>query len=216
MYAFPQYQLAVLTKSPELGKAKTRMQPVLSKSFSLRLHSQLIDYVLQVWGHAEVCSLQLYLAGEESHFFKVFPQWRNLILHQQASGDLGKRLYGISNLVLKKYQGVILVGTDCPFIDAVYLSKACYALDQYDVVIGPATDGGYVLLGLKNNAKKIFSGIAWGSNSVFVETIKRIKELNFSYFILPELDDIDHPEDLAKLNAIPAFKDLLISINSDV
>lgn len=209
MYAFPQYQLAVLTKAPELGKAKTRMQPTLSKEFSLRLHTQLVDYVLQMWSDTEICSLQLFLAGEEACFFDTFPQWSNLSLLSQASGDLGARLCSIVDLTLKQYQGVILVGTDCPFIDTVYLSNACRALDQYDAVVGPAADGGYVLLGLKKNAEALFSDIDWGSDSVFVETIKRIKEQGFSYFILPELDDIDHPEDLIKLAPLPIFDDLL-------
>jgi len=190
MYAFPQYQLAVLTKTPELGKAKTRMQPALSMDFSLLLHTHLVDYVLQVWSKAKVCSLQLFLAGEDSYFFNAFPQWGGLALRSQASGDLGDRLCSIVGSTLKQYQAVILVGTDCPFIDA-------------------ATDGGYVLLGLKKNAEALFSDIEWGSDSVFVETVKRIKEQGFSYFVLPELDDIDYPEDLIKLASISDFGDLL-------
>lgn len=229
MYLFPHYQLAVFTKAPRLGKAKTRMQPHLSTAFSLTLHTRLVDYVLTAWSQDKVCPLQLYLAGELNDFSNVLPQWKDIPVREQEGLDLGERLFNAASDILhnkknilkensKKINsvkidtltaGVILVGTDCPFIDRPYLSQACEALSQYDIVIGPASDGGYVLIGFKVLYAEIFKNIHWGSESVLKETLERIKALDLSYFLLPELDDIDHPSDLTKLKSISQFTHLL-------
>jgi len=212
MYSFPQYQLSIFTKSPVLGKAKTRMQPQLSKEFSLELHTRLVDYVLLEWSRSKVCPLKINLAGDQNYFSSVLPQWQKLSLSFQEGEDLGERMYAAAITGLKEFKGVILVGTDCPFINTNYLMKACHALNAHDVVIGPAADGGYVLLGLKKCYKELFMGIQWGGNTVFSDTIDRINENNLRYIVLPELDDIDHPKDLPKLKHMSPFRNVLLSI----
>lgn len=209
MASFLDYQLLVFTKAPVLGQAKTRMQPQLPAEFSLALHTQLVNYVLSNWSQANICPLTLYLAGESSLFAEVFPQWQSLPLRLQQGRELGERMYLAAKEQLEKNQAVILVGTDCPFIDGAYLNKACKALAEHDVVIGPASDGGYVLLAFKSCYKELFEGIAWGSESVFAETCKKIENLNLDYTLLPELDDIDRPEDLPELKPLSDFRGLL-------
>ncbi|MFT6389885.1 MAG: rSAM/selenodomain-associated transferase 1 [Cellvibrionaceae bacterium] len=212
MFIFPHYQLVVFTKAPCLGKAKTRMQPQLSMEFSLTLHMQLVDYVLSAWNRAKVCPLQLFLAGELTDFSNALPQWQSLpVLFQQGFG-LGERMQNAASDILNEKEGLLIVGTDCPFIDKDYLSQACDKLSQYDIVIGPASDGGYVLIGFQILHKEVFESIQWGTESVLSETLQRINQLSLSYFLLPELDDIDHPADIKKLDTLPQFNNLLSSI----
>ena len=93
---------------------------------------------------------------------------------------------------------MIIIGTDCPEIDKVYLEQAFSALDNVDAVIGPAVDGGYVLLGLKRYSPELFTNFLWGSNSVFSQTCKVLNNLSWSYKELDIMHDIDRPEDLLR------------------
>lgn len=177
------------------------MQAKYSKEFSLSLHVQLMDFCLRAWSDAKVCPLNLCLAGERSYFNEALPQWQGLNSEAQQGDDLGERLfYGIqSGLAQAQLDGVILVGSDCPFIDENYLSQACAKLTQHELVIGPASDGGYVLLGLKGAWPELFQQVDWGQDCVFQQTLAHIKALGLSHFVLPVLDDIDRPDDIALL-----------------
>ena len=106
---------------------------------------------------------------------------------------------------LNNARAVILVGTDCPFIDKHYLLSACKALDNNDVVIGPAEDGGYVLLGMKMLYPSLFQNMEWGNDTVFETTVNVLQKNALLYKILPTLNDIDRPGDIRLLQSIPAF-----------
>lgn len=231
-YAYPQYRLLVFAKSPILGTAKTRLQPMLPKQFSLALHCQLLKTILKQWSDSAICPIDCWVAGDENIFKEkiINDELLNLQalpLYQQRGSDLGERLtYGIkasfadssshpkisSSIDEQMYErtlGVFVVGSDCPFLSAEYLQIACSRLAQYDVVIGPADDGGYVLLGLKEPNAELFKDIEWGGCSVFEATLSKVREFNLSYYVLPTLSDIDHPQDLVKLCEHEAFSDLL-------
>ncbi len=205
-FQFSDCTLVVFAKAPELGKVKTRLQPYLPAPFSLELHCELVDYVLSQWTASRLCSINLWLAGNQEKFLERLPQWRPLVCYKQQGADLGERMYYAVKQTLSKTESAILVGTDCPFIDEGYLLKACTALKKFDVVIGPATDGGYVLLGLKQAHTSLFENIQWGESSVFEETVNQIKRLGLNYSVLPELSDIDRPEDLQSLQQISNLK----------
>jgi rSAM/selenodomain-associated transferase 1 len=231
-YTYPQYRLLVFAKSPVLGAAKTRLQPLLPKEFSLALHCQLLKTVLKQWSESAICPIDCWIAGDEDTFVEKIINddalnLPTLPIYQQKGQDLGERLaHGIeatfsdvnhnkttSNIDKKKYEnvkGVFVVGTDCPSLDAQYLQTACLRLQQYDAVIGPADDGGYVLLGIKIPNAKLFKDIDWGGSSVFEQTLSRLREFNLSYFVLPPLPDIDHPQDLSTLRDHEAFSHLLV------
>jgi rSAM/selenodomain-associated transferase 1 len=230
-YAYPQYRLLVFAKSPILGAAKTRMQPLLPKEFSLALHCQLLKTVLTQWSEPAICPIDCWIAGDEATFIEKIikvdmPNLKTLPLFQQRGCDLGERLScaiattfadnSHSNTTANKavqahknIQGVFVVGTDCPSLSAEYLKIACSMLAHYDAVIGPAEDGGYVLLGLKAPNAELFKGIEWGGSSVLGQTLSKLRDFNLSYFELPALADIDHPEDLVMLQKHHAFNDLL-------
>lgn len=209
MYLYPDIHLLVFVKAPEKNKIKTRLQPVYSPDFSLAVHTALIDYSLNQWSDASICPINLWVGGDINMFKNQLPQWRNIPHYHQQGPGLGERMaYAAAQMLAESRGGVILVGGDCPSIDQTYLSSACEALKSYDVVIGPAKDGGYVLLGIKQMYSHLFEGIDWGTSSVYQQTLDAVKAHQLTYFSLPVLSDIDRPEDIERLYKIDYFKRL--------
>jgi rSAM/selenodomain-associated transferase 1 len=92
--------------------------------------------------------------------------------------------------------GVVIIGTDCPDLKAQLMVKAFYALEQNDLVLGPALDGGYYLIGLRRLIPELFTGISWSTAEVLEQTIRIAQRLDLAIAFLPLLNDIDRPEDL--------------------
>jgi glycosyltransferase A (GT-A) superfamily protein (DUF2064 family) len=109
------------------------------------------------------------------------------------------RMAAICQQCLAEADGVVLVGSDAPSIDAGYLQAASEALAEVDAVLGPALDGGYVLFGLRRFVPELFTGIEWGEDTVLEKTLDKLKALQWSYRLLETLPDIDRPEDLRHL-----------------
>jgi len=205
------YLLAVMSKSPELGRVKTRMQPYLSKAQSRCLHIHLTQYVLNQWLAIDGLTTEVWVGGDIANFTRTIVsslRKNNRVLakdeypsiHAQPSGDLGQRMaFAIKSSLLAGIEGVLVVGTDCPFIDKTYLQQAKDYLQDYDVVIGPARDGGYVLIGMKSLYSALFEGVQWGTSSVLETTFEIINRQQLSAICLPTLSDIDTPNDLSSL-----------------
>lgn len=195
-------KILLFAKAPEAGKVKTRLQPQLSPARAARLYQLLLDKVVANITTANM-PIALWRAGDLDH-----PCWGKyaknplVTLHEQNNSDLGQRMKCAAIEGLNDFDKVVLIGADCIDIDKQYLESAVYKLDSNDAAIGPATDGGYVLLALKSVDDEIFSDIAWGSDKVLSQTLEKMDGLNWSYELLPALNDIDRPEDLANLSAI--------------
>jgi uncharacterized protein len=115
----------------------------------------------------------------------------------QGKGDLGARMSGAFRDALSRGAGrVVLVGTDCPGLDSSVMRAAFAALRRKDLVLGPATDGGYWLIGLRRPAPALFADISWSTNSVLAQTRDRAQSLGLSVKTLDPLPDVDRPEDL--------------------
>jgi rSAM/selenodomain-associated transferase 1 len=125
----------------------------------------------------------------------------NVLLTDQGDGDLGVRMARAAHRVVGAGESVLLVGTDCPQMDAGQLQTAALALQGADATLIPALDGGYVLLGLNQYDASVFSGIAWSTSSVAVATQERIQALHWRVETLASLHDIDEPADLQYLPA---------------
>lgn len=197
--------IAQFVKSPEYDQVKTRLQPPLSGAQAKQLHVNLARYVArETW---QFCLANPALAAMEiwssagGAFAENLSQQFNLDHHRQKGANLGERLSTALDSALTRADAVVFIGSDCPFIDSDYLSVALRKLSQVDVVIGPACDGGYVLLGMKKPTPSVFEGIEWGSEKVFAQTVAKIEQLGLSFEILGELADIDRPEDLELLKA---------------
>jgi hypothetical protein len=118
----------------------------------------------------------------------------------QQGANLGERMAGaIATTLAGGVKKAIIIGSDCLEIGAEHIRLAYRKLDEVDVVIGPATDGGYYLLGMKMLHRDLFEDIAWSSDEVLKETLKKIFQLSLSYWQLEILSDIDDLEDYLKI-----------------
>lgn len=192
-------KLLIFTKSPNLGEVKTRLQPVYSQEQSLTVHKNLLENTLALTKKLDGVDVELCCSPDRTTAF--FLECENnfpVKLENQYGKDLGERMAFSFSVALQTSEKVIIIGTDCPEISEHYINEAFLALDDVDAVIGPAVDGGYVLLGLRKFAIEIFSGISWGSDTVFIQTENVFNELSWSYTELGIMHDVDRPEDLQR------------------
>jgi len=205
-YLYPDSALMVFAKTPKPGHVKTRMQPVLSEQQSAQLHQQMIEHVLEEVLQSTIAPVQLWV-GSEADYWDELRERFPVSLHIQQGDDLGQRLTSGFESTLGTFQRALVIGTDCPFINAAYLQQAFDVLHKNnDCVIGPAFDGGYVMIGLSRLPSEFFSGIEWGSGRVLEQTRQTIQRLQLTHSELSMLNDIDRPTDLKHLAVLPDFK----------
>jgi len=195
--------LQVFTKAPVPGQVKTRLQPTLSPQECAQLHKWLLLQTLQIASKSSQDNIQLWCyPTTQDDFFAEMQQQFQLELRTQHGRDLGERMLNALNLGISDNDAVILIGSDCPFFSANYINEALTLLESdLDMVIGPAKDGGFVLVATnKPLPQGLFEGIAWGERSVLKETLKRAKDNKIQYETLQPLQDIDRPEDLKCIN----------------
>ncbi len=184
-------------REPLPGKVKTRMQTLLSAEQACALHCDLLRWTCNTLCGAQLADVELWVSANKGH--PVFEHCSAQGVSQrrtQRGADLGKRMYHAIFDGLGRYRKVILVGSDCPDIDAEYLGAALQALDKKSLVLGPATDGGYVLIGATRIQAALFQGVCWGQDSVFAQTVERATALGEAWTQLKMLPDIDRPEDI--------------------
>lgn len=198
----------VFAKAPLPGQVKTRLIPMLGKAGAAILHKNLLWQSLATASSAGCGPVQLWCAPSAEHpFFKLCGRKFRLGLHDQCEGDLGARLSHAFEHALSGASSALVIGADSPSLRPDDLRRAADALQQgADAVIGPALDGGYVLLGLQRHTPELFRDIEWGSNGVLHQTRAKLLELGWSWDELPERWDVDRPEDVLRLEM--AFPDL--------
>jgi uncharacterized protein len=194
-------RLLVFTKAPTLGSVKTRLQPDLTQKQSLALHVKLVEHCLSTVTAASVAAVELWVSDDHAWWHELKTQYPISIFRQQGA-DLGERMLFAAMDALTRGDRVVIIGTDCPYIDADYLHSAFNCLYQgNDIVLGPALDGGYVLVGLNVVHSAIFERISWGSDQVLNQTREQLQALSMVWHELPTLRDIDRPEDVIDLES---------------
>jgi len=193
--------LHMLARAPVAGRVKTRLIPALGAQGACDLQQLLLERALQLPAHG-FSERFLWLDDLPDANLQAFAQRLGWTLVEQPAGDLGERMRRIATLGLAESDAVILMGNDCPALDGDYLRAACGALQEQPVVIGPAEDGGYVLLGLRRIDAALFSDMPWGTERVFDMTLQRLQQLDWRPALLPALWDVDRPEDLSRLAAL--------------
>lgn len=189
--------LIQFAKAPVPGQVKTRMIPHLSAEQASELHGELFNWTARVLCNDKLGAVELWLAGDAEQAFIAETNTLGFDCHRtQWGSDLGERMANAIADGLDRYTKVVVVGSDCPAIDRSYLREAIEALDGNDVVLGPAQDGGYVLIGARVVCREIFLGIDWGQSTVFNETVEILTKRKMSWQSLSVLPDIDRPEDL--------------------
>ncbi len=189
--------LQQFAKAPVPGQVKTRMLPRLSATQACALHTELVLWTCETLLDAALGSVELWVAGDPS--VAVFAECASrgpLALRRQVGTDLGSRMRHALNDGLGRADRVLLVGSDCPALTGSYLQEARMALETVDLVLGPALDGGYVLIGARRPVDAVFDGVRWGSASVLAETLARARAAGISVARLGPLQDVDRPEDL--------------------
>jgi len=192
-------KLLIFTKSPVLGEVKTRLQPEYTQEQSLELHKKLLLNTLALSEKLNALNIELCCTPNRNTLF--FLDCENnypVMLSNQEGADLGERMAYAFSVALQTHDKVIIIGTDCPAIDEDYIEQAVQALDEADAVIGPAADGGYVLLGLRKFSPELFTRISWGSENVLTETLNVLKSLEWSCKELGIMHDIDRASDLLR------------------
>lgn len=195
-------RIIIFAKAPQAGRAKTRLIPALGGEGAARLAQRMLQATLATAQAAALGPLQLCLSPPPGD-----PAWAEfdwpagVELRDQGEGDLGQRMARAVEEGVQLGLPVLLIGTDCPQLTSELLCQAAEALSRHDSVMFPASDGGYVLLGLRHSLPRVFAEIVWSSASVASSTRERLAELGLSLFEGPVLDDIDCPEDLSKVPA---------------
>jgi rSAM/selenodomain-associated transferase 1 len=195
----PHSRLIIFTRYPEPGKAKTRLIPALGPDGAADLHRQMTEKTV-LWARAladqSPITLEVRFEGGNG---RRFQRWLgdDLTFLPQRKGNLGERMARAFQEAFQEGAGfAVLIGTDCPGLSASLGSEAFAALQSHDVVLGPATDGGYYLIGLRKMASQLFAEIPWGTEKVFSRTLDIATELGLRVHRLAPLDDVDRPEDL--------------------
>lgn len=197
-YHFPDSCLVMFARAPVLGQVKTRLIPALGEQGALDMHLKLMNRQIEVLNQSKLCSRQLWVDQNIEHpAFKIFDGEVKL----QIEGNLGAKMCHAAQMVLQQFSKVVIIGSDCPGIDEDYLQQALQNLDENatDVVLGPALDGGYVLIAMKKNQPEVFKDINWGSELVLEQTVNQLNAGALEFSMLPPLMDIDTPEDLKSL-----------------
>lgn len=196
-------------KTPELGKVKTRLFPVLSPEQATVLHKNLLTHVADVAAQIEGVHHQLWSTAGGA-FLEGLAKRFSSEHYLQAGADLGERLaYGVEKNI-PNYDAVILIGSDCPYLDKEYYQNVLEQLfeQNIDVVIGPAFDGGYVLLAVKEYHPVLFQEISWGSDQVFEQTLDKAEQSGLTVKQHKVMGDIDRPDDLRDLRANVSYAHL--------
>ena len=189
----------VFAKYPAHHQAKTRLQPALGVAGAAQMAKRLllhsVDNALASNFDVELCVSP----ASTDPCWQALHLSKSLCWSTQVKGDLGSRLWAASQVALAHYRKVVLIGADCPSLTAERIKTAVQQLDQYDAVMIPATDGGYVLLGFKKAHQSLFLGVRWSTESVAADTEQRMAALGWTVSLLAPLHDIDEPEDLKHL-----------------
>lgn len=193
--------LLVFAKAPEPGTVKTRLIPLLGKETAAKLYSALLVNCIAMATQWQNQGIQLWCFPDGTHpWFTRLQKNFPLTLHTQVGNDLGQRMHYAFQQALKDFDAAVIIGSDCPTINAALLDQAFQALYAgKDAVIAPAEDGGYVLMGLKKPVWTLFSDIHWGTGQVFEQTQQRLQQLQLSWQALDVQWDVDRPVDLERL-----------------
>ncbi|MEX0859140.1 MAG: TIGR04282 family arsenosugar biosynthesis glycosyltransferase [Balneolaceae bacterium] len=191
----PKNKLIIFVKNEEIGKVKTRLAESIGDAQALKIYRQLLRHTHEQASRTNATKEVWY-----SNFITENDLWDsgNFTKKKQSGSDLGARMSGAfrESLQLKKAQNVVLIGSDCPGLTAEIINNAFRQLSGKNIVIGPALDGGYYLIGMSSYFPELFENMVWSTDSVLEDTVEIIRKTGASFALLEELNDVDTAEDL--------------------
>ena len=193
--------LIIFTRNPELGKVKTRLAKAIGEENALTIYKTLLDRTERTTRNLS-CDKAVYysvkIRGHDIWDASIYQK------HQQHGDDLGVRMHNaFFEAFNNNYDKVVIIGSDLYDLNPSHINEAFKALDENEIVIGPAHDGGYYLLAMKSLYSQVFKNKNWGTSAVFKDTIKDLK--NKPLHLLETLNDVDVYEDLKNIQAFKKY-----------
>ena len=196
-------QLTIFTRYPEPGLTKTRLISALGEEGAAKLQKELTEKTIQkIEQLVKSSTIEPVICFEGGDLVSM-QNWLgpDRLYQSQGQGNLGEKLKkAFDDAFAAGAQRVVTIGCDCPGLSKKIVGRAFDALYMKDLVLGPATDGGYYLIGIKYPVDALFEDIPWGTDKVFEKTVSLAQQLDLSIEILEELHDVDRPEDLTHIN----------------
>ena len=186
--------LIIFVKNPEKGKVKTRLAETIGDEKALAVYNELLQITKSVADPLSV-EKQIWYSRfvDEDDLWEQGPYEK----HSQKGESLGQRMQSAFQKAFSSgHQKVVIIGSDCASIRTEIVREAFDELVDHDLVVGPAQDGGYYLLGMSEFYPALFEDKTWSTSSVFESTMAQVENLNLSYHLLSTLNDIDTEDDL--------------------
>ncbi len=194
--------LVVFARTPTLGKVKTRLEPSLDQAECLSLHRAMVADTARLARQAAeqlACSIEIRFPDPLSSDEDILPQLDGLTIARQQGDSLGERLvHAFQDRLHRGAARVVIIGSDSPTMTIEYLEHAFQVLATKEMVLGPAADGGYILIGCSALRIRPFQGISWGTDQVLAQTVKKLRKLRIPYALLRTGHDLDTYEDLTR------------------
>ena len=194
--------LICFTRVPKPGVTKTRLLPILSGDQCAKLHTAFLTDLARVYSEIEANLFVAYTADPDWEILKsIFPVATGFF--PQEGADLGEKMYRAICAVLEQgYDAVVLTGADLPRLTTAHLDSGFAALETADIAIGPTSDGGYYLVGMKQPHRAIFENQQYGGSTVLENTVTAGQAAGLTVAPVDSCDDVDTPEDLRALTSL--------------
>ncbi|HEY3073879.1 MAG TPA: TIGR04282 family arsenosugar biosynthesis glycosyltransferase [Burkholderiales bacterium] len=187
----------VFARAPLAGRVKTRLAPRLGAAGAARLHARLIRTAVRTALGAHCGPVELHATVRHRLFGTL-----NVRVRLQRGRDLGERMHHALRGALRRHRTAILIGADCPSLTPADLRRAVRLLQgDADLVLAPAEDGGYALIGARRVSPAVFASVEWGRPQVLAKTIENMARARLKHRLLRTVWDVDRPEDLERLRA---------------
>jgi hypothetical protein len=178
--------LVVMAKAPEMGKVKTRLAKTLGDEQTLSIYEFLLSTTINAAKNSDIPTRVYWTTRPNDHSGEIF---------LQVEGDLGEKMKAVFEDSFAAFSPVIMIGTDCPDVNPDILQQAVDTLNEVDCVFGPASDGGYYLIGMKHFYPSLLKNISWSTDRVLEQSLKICTNEGIIYRLLETLTDIDEEKD---------------------
>jgi rSAM/selenodomain-associated transferase 1 len=187
-------RLIIFVKNPELGKVKTRLAQTIGNEQALHIYLRLLDHTQTISSKVAANRAVYYTDFIDTNDLWPEAQFQKYL---QTGNNLGERMKNaFATAFAEGFKKVVIIGSDCPQLNQAHIAEAFDLLSAHEVVIGPAVDGGYYLLGMKRLIPELFTNKIWSTPKVLSQTIADFERLHLSYYRMETLRDIDTAEDL--------------------
>jgi rSAM/selenodomain-associated transferase 1 len=187
--------LIIMARSPELGKVKSRLAKTIGEERALEVYLKLLSHTIQCAKDSGF-KIKIFVDGDINYF-----ENGNLDFEMQSGGDIGTKMKdAFLRSFSEGHDRIVMIGTDCFEMNSDTIRGAFHAFALHDIVLGPAKDGGYYLIGMKKMHDELFESMPWSTDFLLIKTIEKARLLGLSIATLPIKNDIDEEKDLDGTN----------------